>query len=903
VSQPVSATLPVVRALLDEARRKSYPPGVLGVRAKPEWTGPESFSHHDGEVRVVACESALAVREALLAREPGGWLVVLTDRSDKDLGAGILSHLAWHRLRTPDPWEAVRHRFAATGIDPGLTARPAHRELAAGLLAAAPLDGWPPAPGGVLTVEHALASVAREHLDLGDPHLDATSVLTWSTQPEAPTRVVDLRHLAGDTLVDVLLTWSAERTGAAAPAILPLLRAGRVLDLLPLGLVAGLVADGLQTSASDTVQAARDSLIRLEGQLGSPPPAAHVLRAWGSESAAVLSSLLAQDAPTAHRVLTATEQWITTLQAERLTDQSDLLPGGLTRRLQRLADDLRSAVVGQDGDPDAALVLPSALAAVERSWSAVTAHRLTTEDPRARPFAAAVRLVRWLSQAQPAPADLGGLVDRHNDTDAWVDAAINDAYSGVGEADLGQSLELVLAQCRRRRDRHDVSFAQALAAHTSAGAPGLLGLEDLVADVVLPLAKRTPVLFLVLDGMSVAVGHEVLADVLGRPGTPWSEALLPGQQRRGTALAVLPTLTEVSRTSLYCGTLTRGTRDTETRGFATLASAHGVLNAKLFHKKPLEGTRAGFAVADDVGAALDDITGSPLVSCVLNTIDDALDRSDPAGIEWTGDAVKHLQPLLQRAAQAGRVVILTADHGHIVERREGSMRTYASTSSNRSRDASAPAADGEILLRGGRILTDDQQAVLAVDERLRFGPLKAGYHGGAAPAEVIVPVTVLVAGPVPDGTGLTLAPPQEPAWWWGPVATPVAQVVVPSVRQDPPTLFDEPEVLAGPTGDWAASVLASPVYAEQRALAGRVAVTDQQVSALLTALRLSPDHRLPAGPAAAALGVPLAALRGAVPHVQRLLNVESYPVLVLDQDGSTLVLDAGLLREQFGLSS
>jgi hypothetical protein len=403
--------------------------------------------------------------------------------------------------------------------------------------------------------------------------------------------------------------------------------------------------------------------------------------------------------------------------------------------------------------------------------------------------------------------------------------------------------------------------------------------------------------------MSVAVGHEVLADLLGRPGSPWSEALLAGQQRRSTALAVLPTLTEVSRTSLYCGALTQGSRDTETRGFATLASAHGVPNARLFHKKPLEGTRAGFAVADDVGAALDDVTGSPLVSCVLNTIDDALDRSDPAGIEWTGDAVKHLQPLLQRAAQAGRVVILTADHGHIVERREGTMRNYPATSSNRSRDASPPAADGEILIRGRRVLTDDKQVVLAVDERLRFGPMKAGYHGGAAPAEVIVPVTVLVAGPVPDGTGLTLAPPQEPAWWWGPVAPAEAPVAVQAVRSDPPTLFDQPEESVAPTVNGAASVLSSPAYAAQRALAGRVAVTDQQVSLLLTALLLSPDHRLPAGPAAAALGVPLAALRGAVPHVQRLLNVESYPVLVVDQDGSTLVLDEALLREQFGLRS
>ena len=97
-------------------------------------------------VRVVPCVSALAVREALLERAAGQWLVVLTDRPDDDLGAGVLSHLVWHRLRTPDPWDAVRLRFAATGVEPALTAAADDREIAIGLLTAAPPAGWPPAP-------------------------------------------------------------------------------------------------------------------------------------------------------------------------------------------------------------------------------------------------------------------------------------------------------------------------------------------------------------------------------------------------------------------------------------------------------------------------------------------------------------------------------------------------------------------------------------------------------------------------------------------------------------------------------------------------------------------------------------------------------------------------------------
>ena len=35
------------------------------------------------------------------------------------------------------------------------------------------------------------------------------------------------------------------------------------------------------------------------------------------------------------------------------------------------------------------------------------------------------------------------------------------------------------------------------------------------------------------------------------------------------------------------------------------------------------------------------------MGCVLNTIDDALDRTDPGGTDWTAETVKHLGPLLR----------------------------------------------------------------------------------------------------------------------------------------------------------------------------------------------------------------------------------------------------------------
>jgi hypothetical protein len=168
MTQPASAaTLPVIKALLDQATCKGYRGGVLGVRSRPPWTGTSEFIHGDMEVRVVPCESALAVREAITDRQRGQWLVVLTDRDDDDLGAGIRAHLAHNRLRTPDPWEAVRTYFAATGLDSALVSSNGHRDIALGLLAAVPAEGWPPAPSGVLTRDHAFAAVASAHLAVG----------------------------------------------------------------------------------------------------------------------------------------------------------------------------------------------------------------------------------------------------------------------------------------------------------------------------------------------------------------------------------------------------------------------------------------------------------------------------------------------------------------------------------------------------------------------------------------------------------------------------------------------------------------------------------------------------------------------------------------------------------------
>jgi hypothetical protein len=931
---PVSTAMAL--AIVDEARDKNYECGVIGVRGLPERSRASEVQHQGRTVRLRHAESALAVREVLAEHRDGEWLVVITDRDDDDLGAGILAHFVWQRLRSPDPWEAVRHQFSATGIDPALTSRTRDRELAAALLAATPPTGWPAAPAGVLTRTHALGAVASAHLGFDGDTADVLGVLRWSMSARSVVALADLRRDVGDLLAETTLDWIAERADAAAGPIRALLARGELADVVPLGIVVHLLTGGALPN-QQTAHLAQLALARLEGRWGDTAPSPVALAALGQAANALLSDLVHDRRADAdvRKALDRADAVLAQLQAGPLAPYSELLASGLRARFVVLAEALRREVGPGQGTPS--------LDAVEAAWTAVCAHRFASLSPLRAPFEAAVRLVRWLA-LPPGPASsagsatlLGSLARQHLDGGAWADAAINDAFGGVDDAELSPALHAVVGAAQNRRRSQERDFARALAAAAPSasgdGVPSDAGtvwyLERLLAGAVLPLARKAPVLLLVLDGMSAATSTEILADATGRLG--WLEAALPGAdgQHRSAAVAVLPPITEVSRASLLCGRLVQGQQAAEQSGYMALTTQAGKITAKLFHKKGVDTTAAGWSVSHEVGDALDD-QDLPLVTVVLNTIDDALDRSDPAGTTWTADTVKHLEPLLARAAAAGRTVIMTADHGHVVERRQGRQKSHPGATAARWRPARGTVEDGEVEVTGPRVLTDDHRAFLAVDETLRYGPLKAGYHGGASAAEVVVPVAVLVPDEASNDAGLTLLPPQVPAWWL--TSRAVASTDAASLPEQPRkvtagpklsvrdgghTLFDleptapaaEPTTTAPPDGpspgpkSLGHAVVRSAVFKGQRKVAGRLIVTDDQVGRLVDELAAANATRLPPALAAQALGVAQTRLRGALTQVQQLLNVEGYAVLAVEAATGVVLLDLHLLTEQFEVRS
>jgi hypothetical protein len=177
---------------------------------------------------------------------------------------------------------------------------------------------------------------------------------------------------------------------------------------------------------------------------------------------------------------------------------------------------------------------------------------------------------------------------------------------------------------------------------------------------------------------------------------------------------------------------------------------------------------------------------------------------------------------------------------------------------------------------------------------------------------MIVPIAVISAGvQVP---GWVECAPEYPDWWEEePLSAPVvpapvavARPPVPSRRERPAPLFEELDrpvpVAASTARSWIDVLLGSVVFAAQKQLAGRVAPPDEQLRHLLDAL----DERggkLTRLALAQRLGMPLVRIGSFVAAARRVLNVEGYAVLRVDEASDTIELNRELLAAQFELTS
>lgn len=871
------------------------------------------------------------------ARPSGDHLLVITTGVADDLGWELRGRALKGRVLEVDRADLVRARFQARDADPRI-ARSGW--LVGALLAAEPASGWRPA-GSVLTLDGALQALVGARLDLdvaGRDGIDIAELLAWSQRPGAVDRYAQLTVDEQDGIA----AWLAGQVGPGAQLLLALAAAGRGRDAMALGVVCSLVS-GPQVSA--------DAALALGGLLGGVPHRPGELRGLADAVTGTLSRWIAEATARRGRNGEArhSEPGVRVLDVVRRADQlaasagltsalagSSVLPSALNAQLCDLAAALRAPT-------DPAHPALQDVAAAEAALQTVAAHGLVHLDADRMDVARmAVRLQRWLTGIEQPVTSVADGVSGHLSDWGWVDRALDRVWAGDpgGDGVLGHAYRRVHDAARARRERLDEQFAVRLApwsAHACSQQPaGCLLVEDVLAKMVAPLVRpeAPPPLVLVLDGMSSAVAVELAEQVRDRG---WVEASArPGH--RAAAVSMLPTITRLGRASLLSGVATTGDQASEEAGFAAFWKRHA-RPGQVFHKGDLAGP-AGYRLSDPVMQAL---SGPGLVAAVLNTIDDALDHGqegDRAG--WTVGRITYLADLLDAARGYGRPVVLTSDHGHVLDRSAPGDGPVATEGVQSARWRTGAPGPGEVGIRGPRVQARGEHVVLPWLESLRYTPRKAGYHGGASLAEVTVPVLVLFPAfeQIPAGWSELTVADVVPPWWNGqPTQPPEAGIgrSPEGIPARPPSgrslgkaakpaqeesLFDlqaaasqadlrtardtsVSATTAGALGTGTAGgglgalVVGTATYTAQKAFV-RKAPDKAQVAAVIDAL-VAASGTLPIGTVAEYASRSGRRSEQVVTTLERLLNVEGYLVLSRIDGGRTVRLDVPLLRRQFGL--
>lgn len=844
---------------------------VWAIHHKGEWNGPDKLVVNGDEVTVRVCPSELAIREALATNAGDDRpLVMLTPVTE--LAADVLARLAKPRVTRLHAADAVMHLFGVGLLDPRLMGE---RWVLEALVDSAPPEGYERSGAHELDLDRAWSALLHHRHGINADE-GLSGLLRWAGRT------------GGESLIQA---GEAEREGvrrrlsavlSGAEPLLALSLAGRGTEALAFGLVARVLADapdGVARTASKT---------RTEILSGGAELERDELRPLAEAAAGLVEGWLASGDARASDALAAGEQLLAELQGKALAEHSTLLRSGLRRR---------QALLGK------ALADGTSVGSIEAAVRTVAEHRLAASEGADQNATLALRLRRWLVTEERPAEDFRAAALGHASDSAYADRARLSLRDGAGEPVLDAALRRLVAAADARRTREEERFATLLAQWASNAETGeaLLGVEDVLATIVAPIAKQRPVLFVLLDGMSHRVAAELL-ESLTRAG--FTELRREGRPERALGVSTLPSVTTFSRTTLFEGALTCGTATDEAKGFAAQAglSQLGGAPPRLFHKKAIADQHSGLAEE-----LRDEIAGSRrTIGVVVNAIDDHLARSEQIATRWSIRDVPALRLLLEAARDSGRVVVLASDHGHVIER-GSQLRSSAGGGGERWRPAGALEA-GEVMIEGPRVLAPGGRCILAWDERVRYGAKKKGYHGGGSAQEVVTPVLVLTPDLAAAVEGWEEAPLDEPAWWVGDRAEPAPTLAEPERPQPEPEpgeqlILDRPrEVAPAPSGGWIQTLLSSETFASQRAAAGRAPLSDERVALLLATLD-SHGGRLLRDALGRACGIAPLRLTGQLAALRQLLNVDGYPVLEVDEATGDVRLDRELLTLQFGLEA
>lgn len=853
------------------AQEKSRPVHAIGVQSDSRWQGPDSITLDQVQIPVYQCDSVLQVRE-LLAEQRNGPIVLVTKLSLKELGADVEARLLRHRLLPVEPWDLLKSRFSARTLDASLNGKMALAKAAVEALGASSPD---PVPAGVLTAEAAWKVVLDRRLGLLEAKPDVRAWMEWARSAENVARwkalPADLKALLEDWLKAYLGDWTVAFWGC--------LDAGYGQLAMAIGLVLGALRQ--QPDDAPARIAVAQASARLERFVnGTISPKAQQVWADAADQWAIASSTAGKFSDVAGTLAEA-EDLLQRIGAQDFAYLSRWLPGGFRQRLVTLSE-----AVSVD------------LNSVEKALSSLEQHELwrwsATEKLWLERAKMAVRLARWLATPANTSTDWKAIVHNFEAHGSWVDLARQALLGGDEPEPVLKAWSILVAQVTARRERENRAFALALVDVTNRNATGDAGIpiEQVLEKVVAPWGKHG-VLLLVMDGMTHAVWRELQKDIETRSwvSCSWEEGVL-----MPPAVAALPSVTAVSRCSLLSGRLVAGGQEAEKRGFAEnpalLQVSKTGVPPLLFHKDEV-GAGASH-LADAVRKEIQN-PNRRVVGVVVNVVDDSLSGPDQRVFRWSLDQVPLLRALLAEAEAAGRTVAITSDHGHVLDR-DVQMRRQAGA--DRYRPADATVGEDELLVKGSRVVDPAGRYVALSTEGIRFSPVrKLGYHGGLTPQESLVPITVLApAGRIIDGW--FQAAESVPVWWYPSGVQPVTvgpkKLAKGKAKVEAP-LFDGVPLLER---DWVAGLASSEVLAEQLRIAGgRMELSKVKAAVRILAAR---NGVLLKAAFAKQMELPLFRVDGLLSNLQRVLNIDGYPVLSVDAS-QTVRLDIQLLKTQFGL--
>lgn len=898
-----------IKAEVNALGRKKQVERPIGIRAPSRWIG--EAVHTDGEAGYLIrqCDSPLAMRLALRETPPPELSrvvkVIVTNLPDAEISRDIFARLHRQRLFSIDRWSLVQQQFAADSIDPQLVQ---HDWLADAAIEYLGSRRPVAAKSGCLGADTLWRELLGAAIGLTVDVPDVQSLLRWSLDAGNVRRYRELPEQLRDAMKD----WVCQKAGSAADFVLSAAERSDRPDAVPLALSAGVLV------APEVAGRAERSLGMLEAtHLARRRWSADTFKRVAGEAASLVRAGIGDPAEQ-RRILARAEELLQDLDAANFAHASPILPLGLTQRLGGFAAAIREFTSGTGTNLDAV----SQAAALVRCHDQT--HTRTSEQER---LTMAMRLARWLAWRRSSPTQPQSLADASADylaTGSFVDWA-RDTIGRVAESrELSDAVATLQSAATKEQEKQAEAFGRLLQNTVSTGAYSdkLLRIEQVLDEVVVPLARQKPVLLVVLDGMSAAVCRE-LVDALTAEQL-WRPIVEEGRTSLRPVLATIPSETQYSRASLLAGRLVTGGTD-EASAFATHTGLVGVSTAnrppRLYAKGDIPGNTLPAAVRDEIASPTRRVVG-----VIVNAVDDHLGKADQLTVRWTLETLELLRALLYEARSGDRAVVLTSDHGHVLDR--GSTARVSSDGGARWRPTGGgPSAPDELAFRGNRVLVPGGELVTTWSESVRYiATANRGYHGGVNPQEMVVPIAVLI--PAEDKTepaGWQAAPEATPSWWdesagqevapVSPVDTVAEQPTTPPVgtlfdkhREEPvqvpvprPRVAPEPATSTVTVPSWLDELFTTPDFAAQRKLLARAYAGDDLFKQLLAQLDAR-GGRMTKPALARALAYPPFRMSGLLTQAQRLFNVDGYPVITVDMESDTVSFERRTLLVQFGIS-